>query len=555
MTLEHAILGCLLVPFILGILATKFWPYKYFLSPKLQAGLVVVLVSSLVRLIAYFQLLMTSLKNSIPSAYELRFYTAIENNVFEYMWHNTLKPPLNAILPALTLKLFSIETAFKYSLLNIPMFAIGVLSTYLLYLACVRVSQNKKLSLVITLIWSLKLLQLETVVHVATNYDLLALHLIGCWVYSLVELSYQFSRKSFILCALFSSLLIIQSTIQVPIIPIVVALIVFLKAYKSLGFKKTIEYITLILAAPLLLAFSICLKNYFSGGFFAPSNLAGATKGQFAIIYLLGGPVAYEKVERNYRIAMKEVGVPDWYQWCFDHVDPTLKESIWFGFERMGGICFPISYTEDAKCWPFDPRPLHEYLVQSQQLKEAEIVQRDVETACNGKNFFAGMYPLLSSRWLGYYGQVTSKVVNHLMLGSRQKTLNAVLDTHKTFLRGPEFLAAKSPLKIPFSDDFYEFITFLFRALTKAGYAFVVCSLPFILFPFKSDSSYIPVWRACTIAVFMTTLFFCGLVGWEQDRYFLQVVPFLLLLSSFWLNYFYEVGERIVKRFANVQQK
>ncbi len=306
-----------------------------------------------------------------------------------------------------------------------------------------------------------------------------------------------------------------------------------------------------VLILPAIVLIAVSKKNQSAGNESLTSNK--------------GGPAMMMVVQRAYnydvnriRNVMKESGAPDWYIWAYDHatppVDPvTGKPSDgWMNLAQAFGICFYPSTRENKNVWNYQFDPLLVYLRQNGSIDLAAAVEADSTDAVNKPYRFAGYSPELSPRWIGIYGDVSKKMFFKAIEKNPVGMFRSFFIQQAIFAAyGPLFpynaikdkpsLLARSGIRslrspIPLQPLFI-FAALLFAILGWITYLRVLLNIPEAAIDFfktkkQQAKVHINVFLLLSIPVILLAVVYSCLVGGENDRYFMQATPYIVLLAT-----------------------
>jgi len=360
---------------------------------------------------------------------------------------------------------------------------------------------------------------------------------------------------NFIFVSVAGALLVSQSAVNSAVVPAsILVILLFLYVPKKRYRKLGIGLLT-TLFLPLFLLVLISKKNQ--------------RVGQESLTSNKGGPAMMMVVQRAYnydvekvRSLMKETGAPEWYLWTYDHatvpIDPVTQKqySGWINLAQAFGICFFDTPNADNAPWSFNFQPLLNHLRQNGPVELLRSVEADSADAISRSYRFAGYSPELSPRWIGIYGEFSKKIFFQSIIKNPLGMLKAFVAQQGVFaVYGPLFpynttrnkssFLAHSGLrtladKIPL-DPLFILATLVFAIVAWITYAVVLFNVPLIIWRFfsRKRSGDKNVFLLLSIPVLLLSIVFSCLVGGENDRYFMQVTPYIVILATllpFWFT-------------------
>jgi hypothetical protein len=292
--------------------------------------------------------------------------------------------------------------------------------------------------------------------------------------------------------------------------------------------------------------------------------------GQEALTSNKGGPAMMMVVQRAYgydsirtRQAVVDCNVPEFYLWTYDHASHATDkisrkdDHLFFLLSQAFGICYYDEKQVDITGpYGFDFRSLLQHLRETNaEASMIRLVEQDSVDAWHSTYRFAGYGPSLTPRWIGIYGDVSKKIYFKTLLRNPAGMLKSFAIQQGIFsIYGPLFpynvmrkdpnLLVRSglrtlPTPIP-GDPFFAVATLLYALLAWITYGAALIGIPVWLWLTWRKRKDIPEVVVATanpfflvsIPVLLVALVFSCLVGGENDRYFMQVSPYIIFLAA-----------------------
>jgi hypothetical protein len=477
------------------------------------------------------------------------FFSALTEHLGDYLSFSTNIPPATYLMDASVLAVTGIKTAMATRAFLILVFIMDIAALTLLYNATQKLGVASRFSFLIISVFSVALIPFE-LWRDGMHYDHLTLFFTTLFAWTLVRLIKE--DRSFnnrIMVSVAGALLVSQSAVNSLVVPasLILILAFLYLPKKQIGQLLLALVITLVLPAVLLVMIS--RKNQHSGQESLTSN-----KGGPAMMMVVQR--AYNYDESRVRSLMQETGVPGWYLWAHDHatepIDPLTQKPypLWLNLSQAFGICFFGNPVHADNPWAFDFHPLLVYLRQNGPAELLAPVQADSADAVTRPYRFAGYSPELSPRWIGIYGDVSKKIFFRSIIKNPSGMFRAFIAQQAIFaLYGPLFpyntlnkkpsLLARNGLRtlrdpVPLQPLFI-LATLLFAAIAAVTYVIALLNIPSTAwkkFISKRTVQDTEPFLLLSIPVILLAIVFSCLVGGENDRYFMQVTPYIVILAA-----------------------
>ena len=172
-----------------------------------------------------------------------------------------------------------------------------------------------------------------------------------------------------------------------------------------------------------------------------------------------------------------------------------------------------------------------------------------------------GGSPELSPRWISIYGQESMRIALLLIKERPLQYLKGVLFNFKSkfYGEGPQFLAGISG---PFRTTNYQFQSklfwlneILFSKICQMTFLFTPLFGIFLLLAFmrnKStskadrDKALLKIFIYLVIPLVMFSIIYSAAVGGENDRYFMHIIPLLMILLGIMMQFLIEKNRELV---------
>ena len=495
----------------------------------------------------------------LPAAKELAqfgegdrlFYSALSDHFSEYIRFTSQIPPATFLINGAVIFFFGIKTALHIRAFLLLIFVLDIFAVNLLYRSAKKMGSNEGLSFVIMLLFSTALVPFE-LWRTGMHYDHYTVFFTAFFAWSLVKLIKEETKwQSSLLVSIAGALLVSQSAANSVVVPASLLLILFFIHIPKKQYIKFFSAGFVVLLLPLITLIIISRKNQSAGNESLTSN-----KGGPAMMMVVQKAYQYDTVK--VRSAIKSSGAPEWYLWTYDHatipINPLTGRGYegWLNLSQAFGICFNDTPSVKNAPWSFNFHPLLNHLRESKLSALVKSVEADSAIAVSKPWLFAGYSPELAPGWIGIYGDISKKIFFHTIEQNPLGMLKAFLEQHAVFaLYGPLFpynttqsnrsLLAHAGLRtvpeMPLPILFL-IATLLFALLSAVSFLVILVNIPLYigrwLISVKRNGKApgITNFTLLSIPVFGIALVFSCLVGGENDRYFMQATPYIMILMS-----------------------
>lgn len=525
-----------------------------------------ILVSLVVRLAVYFLLPPSADLNKYQNSGPL-YYSALTEHFADYLAFSTNIPPGTFIVHAAVLNIVDLETATSARIFLMLVSILDVIGIVLLFRSALRIGANKKLAFIISCIFSIALVSFE-IWRDGMHYDHLTFVLTSLFAWSLVK---TIQDESNLLNALWvgvaAALLVSQSAANAAIAPFSIVLVFALLYLPRKQFRKMLAALAIGISLPLLVMILIGRKNSAEANESLTSNKAGP-----AMMMVVQRAYGYDVAA--VRSLMQRSGAPEWYLWTYDHATPSVDYETLQPFtatiplSQAFGICF---FARQATgYWNFDFNPLIDYLSANGPKELLPVVKADAADAADRPFRFSGFSSELSPRWIGVYGSVSKKIYFKALRDNPLGMLKAFAKQQSVFgICGPLFMYNVSQSKPNFlargalrtmKEKLPLHVLIEPAALVFAGIALFVYilslgAIPFALIRSAKNKSrrlfYLQhPFLLLSIPVVCIAVVYSCLVGGENDRYFMQATPYILIMACYLTVMF----KRYIRKFTILQQ-
>lgn len=494
------------------------------------------------------------------------YFSALTEHFSDYISFTSNIPPATYFIQAAVFKIMDPLSAIQGRAFLVLVGILDLAAIQLLFSSARRMGAGKWFSCMIMCLLSAVLVPFE-VWRDGMHYDHFTFFFTSFFAWALIRLITDTKKlPALFFVALSGSLLVSQSAVNSAIVPFSVLCVVTYLFVSQQQYLLFLYALLITLSLPITVLVVISQKNRREAQESLTSNKAGP-----AMIMVVQRAYRYDAGQ--VRNLMQKSGAPDWYLWTYDHATPPYDPKTgkaaegWLTLAQAFGVCFyPVNTTGGKGTWQFDFDPLVQYLHQYGPPHLLSIAKADAADAESKPYRFAGFAPELSPRWIGVYGEVSRKIFFDAIWNNpmgmfrsfaEQQGIFSVygpLFPYNTTQQKPSFFARaglrteKSPLPL---SVFFEAVTLVFAGIAWITYVFMWLHIPYTIGKWwkkrkewirDTDTKahlLISVPAICIAAVFSL------LVGGENDRYFMQLVPYLVLLTA-WMPVFFS-GLKIKK--------
>ena len=412
---------------------------------------------------------------------------------------------------------------------------IGVI---LVYLACTRMGAGRVTSLLITAVWSVGLVSYEKW-YLGVHQDHYTIFMTSFFAWALVNRTVMPRLKNDLILAVAGSLLVLQSTVALVAVPLTLVATLWISSRGIPHFVNLKSFLAVALL-PVLIGGGLMAKNYANVGVPSSSSLGGQNMIQFTLVNQFGTwdhPALYQKAE--------QMEMPDWWLWCFrkakqDYQDLQSQAVLY-------GQCF-------ASPTGYDFSQLQDYLTNSGEAELAELVAQDQRDFEQRPWLFTGVGYESNTRFVAKYGTQSSRVWVDYLTHQPLDFLKGTIYVHQWFyVAGHTRLTGypAMPELLQFSFKWVLRLAGLGTYLLAAGVVF------YSLFSKKWNASS-PL-RAVGLIAFAsvsTALLFNVTTCCENDRMYIQVTPYLVIVASYgasrlWAGCYGAIGAVIRRIYAS----
>ncbi len=505
----------------------------------------------LLRLAVYLLLPPANEIMQYPEADRL-FFSALTDHLPEYIRFTSQIPPLTFLINASLFMVFGIKTALHYRVFLLFVFLLDIIAVNLLFRSAKKMGSNEGLSFLIMLLFSTALVPFE-LWRVGMHYDHHTVFFTAFFAWSLVKLIKENIKwQNYLLVSLTGGLLVSQSAANSVVVPVSLLLILFLVHIPKKQYRQFLSGSFVALLLPVLVLGMISKKNQTTGNESLTSN-----KGGPAMMMVVEN--AYNHDVAKVRSAIESSNAPEWYLWAYDHANTPINPLTgkgydnWTDLSRAFGICFFDTPSLQNAPWSFNFHPLLNHLRDGHLETMVKSVEADSAIAISKPWLFAGYSPELAPGWIGIYGNPSKKIFFHTLLRNPLGMLKAFMKQYAVFaLYGPLFpyntsqakrsLLAHAALRtlpdaLPLAALFL-IATLLFALLACVSFFILLYNIPLHIWRWLnairsgSKMQSLNAFTLLSIPVIGIALIFSCLVGGENDRYFMQVTPYLVIVMS-----------------------
>lgn len=472
---------------------------------------------------------------ALPASTQV-FYEVLRDRLPEYVAFTFYRPPVTYLVQGAIVAVGGPEGAYEGRSFLWVTFALDTAAVLLLYLACVQLGVRRWVAAVILTLCSLALIPWE-LWRDGAHYDHLTIPLAAAFAASCIAALGAPSLRTALLVAATGSVYVAQSPTALYAAPPAAAAALLLAAGPSLRRRLTAALIAALV--PLAVAAPIVARNVSETRALATGHQGGA------VLMIFVHEVTKDLPDQASAIFSAGT-VPAWYRWCYEHATPPpgLESDIhWAVLARSFGICFPWTDLTSAS-WPFDMTPLRTEIAKSGDERILAIVDRDIADMRERRWLYAGFSPEQSPRWMGVYGTVTQRLALEVFRSHPVRATQAFAVATARYVRYGPFLPARvteaprdsgmRTLERPLPFELvFRGVTLAFGLLAIAGTLAVplLASGGIVALARRRASlaDRAAVVLAIPIAILSVLLI---LAAWDVDRYFMQIVPYVLLFTA-----------------------
>jgi len=449
----------------------------------------------------------------------------LEKHFFDYVTYSNLTPPLNYIFDYLAVLIFGkdgVTENYGYVYLN---YTFDIIAIFFLIKIFSILKIPNFISLILATIFSIGIISLELwrSNYTTNHYEHYSFVLLLLFLYSVINLIINKSSLSnLILVGVSTSLLLLQLSTAIFTVPFILLILLFF---------------------PFLLTLLIIIgKNYIN-----TDNLSLGGRGGAALMMVV--LKAFDNDPAEVRKIIIESGAPDWYLSCYDSAKgPKLEnksdQKYWDDtLSKSFGICMPWASTKISGVpWPFDMGPLIAQLNNMGQQRLSSIVEKDQYDSINRQYRFTGYSPELSLRWTSIYCLESIKVAKYLIIHHPIKYYNIIKYQYQEifYKKGVVFIATIAngldTWKYPLQNKIFGFNSVIFSKITIASYILLPIAFISIVLLRLMRSKYsnffdenMKIYLILIVPIFISSAVYSSIVGGENDRYFLHIVPILFV--------------------------
>ena len=518
-----------------------------------SAVAILLLWSIMLRVIVYF-LLPPAREMGQYESTAILFFSGLTDHFSDYIAHITLIPPATYIINASVFMALGIKQALHIRAFLILVSAMDIAAVMLLFNAAKKAGAGKRASFLMLSLFSAVLIPFELWKE-GMFYDHHTVFFTAFFAWSLVTLIKTPDRYvNMLWVSIAGGFLVSQSAVNAAIVPFSIILILSFIYIPAKQFSKLALALLISFLLPAAILVSISKKNQAVGEEALTSNKAGPAM-------MMVVQRAYKYDANKVRSVAIECGAPEYYIWTYDHASfPTDKltgnpDTLAYTLDQAFGICY---YSEELVGKPgpfgFDFHPLLNHLRQNDSLASfTRLVEQDSADALYKPYRFAGYSQALSPRWIGIYGDISKKIYFKTLLKNPVGMLRSfaiqqgifsiygplfpynIMNTKTSLLvrAGLQTIPGKIPLKF-----FFSIVVLLFALIAWITYwtALVNILLRMIRWIRNRKTDLTESGRNYFLLVSIPVLLVAGvfscLVGGENDRYFMQASPYIILLAT-----------------------
>jgi hypothetical protein len=403
------------------------------------------------------------------------------------------------------------------------------------YLTCVTLGIRRVFAWLISLVFSLELVPFELWLA-GGHQDHYTIFFVAFFAWAMVNRWNSAGFRYDFLTALAGGLLIAQSSVAMVTVPFIVLIPISIHLWpkdRSLLLKR----MAIAASLPLIIAMGLSAKNLYNAGTFSTSSVGGQNMMQFVFTQRSGDldAILLEEPVLEYHV---------WWRWCSNRATERYGNVA-----ALYGACFR---SGDLEPTGYDFEPLYQELIREGRLDIARVVQFDIKTLEEKPWLFSGPVGESSTRFAAGYGRESTKVWINFALTRPGDFLRAGYHTHQVFLRhGKRHLEnvftphyKRPSITAPLSSGF----SLLLFATGLLSYVVLIGVVLVYLLKGRlrrldwirqlSQQANFPIGLILLgIAYTLTAMLFSFFSCCENDRFFVQVIPYLIPLSAYLLDF------------------
>ncbi|MCP4265468.1 MAG: hypothetical protein GY777_07825 [Candidatus Brocadiaceae bacterium] len=470
----------------------------------------------------------------------ISYYDVLRNHLWEFLFFDTTRPPLMYLLQTIPVWIFSNDSIAALHPFLVMTFIMDVLAVLLIYYSAKNLHINSVISFVITFFYSLALIPFE-LWRYGTHYDHQTIFFTSLFMFTCTRLMRDNGLKNLVFVSISGTLLLLQSPANSLIVPILCLVVLFFSMRRA-QFKVStfIKKGSIILLLPIILNTGIVVKNFKVDGTLCTSSMGGLSK--MNLLFRI-----HDSDPDQVQAFMESIQVPSWFLWCFEQP----PDNVWWFKAR--GHCYQFEKLSSGHYVP-QLISLYDHLIQTGNDTVAEIVNKDLLNAIERPYLFSGFNPEDLGAWQALYGRECTNIFWKYVSQHPLMYLEEVRSLYngKWKRGGPEFVlmaverfSNKFPLpaKSVFSmiAKIYENITYYAYKLLYIYIALLLGIVIVRLLIFKKQSLSclsIPSFILLALPITTLSLIFCSITCCENDRYFMQITPYLILMVGYFISKF-----------------
>jgi len=281
----------------------------------LRPEFVLLLISVALRLYIYAALPPASVPSGVSYPDSLRHHLA------EYLWRNTLIPPMTYALHAIPVFLLGIERNAGIHGFLLLTFCLDLLAVFLVYRAIVLVGGTRPGALVLSLLYSAALIPFEIwrSNYPTDHYDHHTILFASLFIFSCLRVSISPDRRHVFLVCLASTLFILQSSLAAYLVPLTLLVLV---ACTFASARERDARLYRRLCVIVLIPISVVLLLRIHESRMRGTEGSGA-RSSAAWLMFVQKALNYDTA--RVRQLATEIEAPQWYLWCYDQAKSPIS--------------------------------------------------------------------------------------------------------------------------------------------------------------------------------------------------------------------------------------
>ena len=452
--------------------------------------------------------------------------SALTDHFWEFILFAHTKPPLTDVIYSILFRVC--DSCNNNNLSLIPVMLFDTAAAVLVYLACLRIGTDRVLSFLITAVWSVGLVSFE-VWKFGLHQDHYTVFLASLFAWALVNRTTIPRLRNDLILAAAASILVLQSTVALVAVPLTLLATLWISSGSITRLPNYKPFLVVALL-PVLIGGGLVVKNYINVGVPSSSSVGGQNMMQFVLVKEVGTwnhDGLYERAQH--------LGLPEWWLWCFQrsreiYPNPRVQAPLY-------GRCI----TSPTR---YDFVPLQVHLASGAETDLSKLIAQDQQDSERRPWLFAGAVSESTTRFAAKYGSQSFLVWMDYLTHQPLDFLISSIEVHHRFYMAGHTMLSGYP-------NMPELLRVIFKwVLRLAALGTYLLAAGLVSYPLYSkkrnvSSSLIAVGLIAFASVVTASLFNISTCC-ENDRMYLQVTPYLVIVASYGVFRLWSVGSNVV---------